>query len=169
MCLRGSVCLYQGEELGLPEAEVAFEDLQDPYGIAFWPEFKGRDGARTPMVWEASNAGAGFSTGRPLAARAARARPARGLRAGGAGLDARSLPPRVGAAPRASRAADGAQSPVMADGDVVRFLRTGGGEQVFVAANLGEAWPGCRFQTATGPFWARGSRSRRTEGRRRPR
>ncbi|TNF19928.1 MAG: DUF3459 domain-containing protein [Rhodobacteraceae bacterium] len=64
-CLRGSLCLYQGEELGLPEADVAFEDLQDPYGIEFWPEFKGRDGCRTPMVWEASNRNGGFSTGQP--------------------------------------------------------------------------------------------------------
>ena len=30
-CLRGSICLYQGEELGLTEAEIAFEDLRDPY------------------------------------------------------------------------------------------------------------------------------------------
>jgi alpha-glucosidase len=52
MSLRGSVCLYQGEELGLTEADLAFEDLQDPYGIQFWPEFKGRDGCRTPMVWD---------------------------------------------------------------------------------------------------------------------
>ena len=52
MCLRGSVCIYQGEELGLTEADLAFEDLQDPYGIEFWPEFKGRDGCRTPMVWK---------------------------------------------------------------------------------------------------------------------
>jgi alpha-glucosidase len=49
--LRGSVCVYQGEELGLPEADVPFELLQDPYGIAFWPNFKGRDGCRTPMPW----------------------------------------------------------------------------------------------------------------------
>jgi alpha-glucosidase len=61
MCLRGSACVYQGEELGLREADVAFADLQDPYGIEFWPEFKGRDGCRTPMVWEASNANGGFS------------------------------------------------------------------------------------------------------------
>ncbi|ARE42330.1 Alpha-glucosidase AglA (plasmid) [Rhodovulum sp. P5] len=61
MCLRCTVCLYQGEELGLPEAEVPFEALQDPYGIAFWPEFKGRDGCRTPMVWDASALHAGFS------------------------------------------------------------------------------------------------------------
>lgn len=65
MCLRGSVCLYQGEELGLTEADVAFEDLQDPYGIEFWPEFKGRDGCRTPMVWEASNQNGDFTTGQP--------------------------------------------------------------------------------------------------------
>lgn len=35
MCLRGSACVYQGEELGLREADVAFADLQDPYGIEF--------------------------------------------------------------------------------------------------------------------------------------
>ncbi|WP_425039062.1 alpha-glucosidase [Primorskyibacter sp. S187A] len=65
MCLRGSACLYQGEEFGYGEADVAFEDLQDPYGIEFWPEYKGRDGCRTPIVWEASNQNGGFSEGRP--------------------------------------------------------------------------------------------------------
>ncbi|MFZ3583482.1 alpha-amylase family glycosyl hydrolase [Loktanella sp. DJP18] len=62
MALRGSVCIYQGEELGLPEAQLRFEDLQDPYGIEFWPEFKGRDGCRTPMVWDAEAQNAGFSS-----------------------------------------------------------------------------------------------------------
>jgi alpha-glucosidase len=62
--LRGSVCLYQGEELGLPEADLPFESLQDPYGIAFWPNFKGRDGCRTPMPWN-DGAGAGFSDATP--------------------------------------------------------------------------------------------------------
>ncbi len=65
VCLRGSLCLYQGEELGLPEAELALEELRDPYGIQFWPEFKGRDGARTPMVWVTDNGNGGFSHGRP--------------------------------------------------------------------------------------------------------
>ena len=62
--LRGTVCIYQGEELGLPEADVAFHQLQDPYGIAFWPNFKGRDGCRTPMPWTDDN-GAGFSSVKP--------------------------------------------------------------------------------------------------------
>jgi alpha-glucosidase len=61
-CLRGSICIYQGEELGLKEAELAFEDLRDPYGIRFWPGFKGRDGCRTPMVWESNVLNGGFST-----------------------------------------------------------------------------------------------------------
>ncbi|UCI06822.1 alpha-glucosidase family protein [Mesorhizobium sp. B1-1-8] len=64
-CLRGSICLYQGEELGLEEAELAYEDLRDPLGIRFWPGVKGRDGCRTPMVWEAGAEGGGFSTGKP--------------------------------------------------------------------------------------------------------
>ncbi len=63
--LRGSICLYQGEELGLEEADIAFEDLRDPYGIRFWPAFKGRDGCRTPMVWEGGQPNAGFTTGKP--------------------------------------------------------------------------------------------------------
>ena len=63
--LRGSVCMYQGEELGLGEAQLRFEDLQDPYGITFWPNFKGRDGCRTPMPWSAEQNQAGFSNGEP--------------------------------------------------------------------------------------------------------
>jgi alpha-glucosidase len=51
--LRGSICLYQGE------------DLRDPYGIRFWPGFKGRDGCRTPMVWEELAVYAGFSRAKP--------------------------------------------------------------------------------------------------------
>jgi alpha-glucosidase len=61
--LRGAVCIYQGEELGLREAQVPFEALRDPYGIAFWPAFKGRDGCRTPMPWSAADRG-GFTSGK---------------------------------------------------------------------------------------------------------
>jgi alpha-glucosidase len=62
--LRGSVCVYQGEELGLTEAQVPYEQLRDPYGITFWPNFKGRDGCRTPMPWEDASY-AGFSSQAP--------------------------------------------------------------------------------------------------------
>ena len=65
LSLRGSACLYQGEELGLTEAYVPYEHLQDPYGIRFWPKFKGRDGCRTPMPWVTDNANGGFTDGKP--------------------------------------------------------------------------------------------------------
>ncbi len=65
LSLRGSVCLYQGEELGLPEAYVPYEDLRDPYGIRFWPKFRGRDGCRTPMPWTSEMTFAGFSDVKP--------------------------------------------------------------------------------------------------------
>jgi alpha-glucosidase len=65
MSLRGSVCIYQGEELALSEAELAYEDLKDPYGIQFWPDFKGRDGCRTPMVWDGATVNGGFGSAKP--------------------------------------------------------------------------------------------------------
>ncbi|MDH3262933.1 MAG: alpha-amylase family glycosyl hydrolase, partial [Paracoccaceae bacterium] len=65
LSLRGTVCLYQGEELGLTEAYVAYEDLQDPYGIEFWPKFRGRDGCRTPLPWVQDNANGGFTDAKP--------------------------------------------------------------------------------------------------------
>jgi len=61
LTLRGTPCIYQGEELGLTEAEIPRERLVDPYGITFWPKFKGRDGCRTPMPWEHDHPMAGFT------------------------------------------------------------------------------------------------------------
>src|SRR5690606_36505731 len=43
-CLYGTMFIYQGEELGLPEARLKFEDLKDPWGIHLWPSWQGRDG-----------------------------------------------------------------------------------------------------------------------------
>jgi alpha-glucosidase len=65
LSLKGTPCLYQGDELALTEAEVPYELLQDPYGITFWPEFKGRDGCRTPMPWTDEAPNAGFTSGKP--------------------------------------------------------------------------------------------------------
>ncbi|MBV9247957.1 MAG: alpha-glucosidase, partial [Acetobacteraceae bacterium] len=63
LSLRGSVSLYQGEELGLTEAELDENHLRDPFGIAYWPEFRGRDGSRTPIPWEHGVTHGGFTSG----------------------------------------------------------------------------------------------------------
>jgi alpha-glucosidase len=64
-CLRGSIILYQGEELGLTQVDVPFDRLQDPEAIANWPETLSRDGARTPMPWSSTEPNLGFTTGKP--------------------------------------------------------------------------------------------------------
>lgn len=60
----GSICLYQGEELGQIETDILYEELTDARGIRFWPEDPGRDGCRTPMVWDGGPEG-GFSAVKP--------------------------------------------------------------------------------------------------------
>ncbi|MEJ0045460.1 MAG: alpha-amylase family glycosyl hydrolase [Rhodospirillales bacterium] len=54
--LRGTAFLYQGQELGLPQAELPVEARRDP---------EGRDGCRTPMPWTGGVPCAGFSTVAP--------------------------------------------------------------------------------------------------------
>ncbi len=139
MCLRGSTCIYQGEELGLPEAELDFEDLRDPYGIEFWPEFKGRDGCRTPMVWDRDNLNGGFSDGRPWlpvpAEHLARAAASQAGDPSGLLAHYRRVIALRHAHPALGR---GAQTEMRAEGDVIRFIRSGEGEHIFVAVNLSE-------------------------------
>ncbi len=50
--LYGTVFMYQGEELGLPEAKLKREELRDPWGIRLYPKWQGRDGCRTPIPWD---------------------------------------------------------------------------------------------------------------------
>ncbi len=128
MCLRGSVCLYQGEELGLPEADVAFEDLHDPYGIEFWPEFKGRDGCRTPMVWERVECQTAASAAARQPGCRCRANTS-GSSVGGAGgrSAARCCTITAGRSPSAHAhpaLANGAHGDLAAEGNVVSFTRS---------------------------------------------
>ena len=141
MCLRGSVCIYQGEELGpAGGARSPTRTSRIPTAIKFWPEFKGRDGCRTPMVWEPSNDLGGFTSGDerpwlpvapehlPMSVAAQERDPAAllhhyrraiGLRAGD---DIWSK---------------GGQSGMEAQGDVLRFTRTHEGREVACLFNLG--------------------------------
>lgn len=64
-CLRGNIFVYQGEELGLPQAHVPYERLQDPEALINWPKTLGRDGARTPLPWQSNAPHAGFGRTEP--------------------------------------------------------------------------------------------------------
>lgn len=63
--LPGSCYVYNGQELGLPDAELADSDRQDPVFFRTNGEAKGRDGARVPMPWSGNTTPFGFSTGKP--------------------------------------------------------------------------------------------------------
>jgi len=39
--------------------------LQDPAGKTFWPDYKGRDGCRTPFPWDGAKPNAGFGSFAP--------------------------------------------------------------------------------------------------------
>lgn len=59
--LQGGGIFFQGEELGLPQPRLDYEDQQDPWGKKFWPDFVGRDGVRTPLPWTRTKGKAGFT------------------------------------------------------------------------------------------------------------
>lgn len=62
LSFEGSIVLYQGEELGQTDTDLTYDELTDPQGLNFWPEDKGRDGCRTPMVWDAEAPNGGFTS-----------------------------------------------------------------------------------------------------------
>jgi alpha-glucosidase len=62
LALPGSSYIYQGEELGLPEAiELPASSRQDPTWFRTNGERYGRDGCRVPIPWEAGSPAYGFS------------------------------------------------------------------------------------------------------------
>ena len=64
LTLRGTPFIYYGEEIGMREGDIPREEIMDPPGRRYWPLYKGRDGCRTPMQWDAA-LNAGFSAGKP--------------------------------------------------------------------------------------------------------
>jgi alpha-glucosidase len=150
--LRGTVFLYQGDELGLPQAEVPFEALQDPFAKRAFVGGSGRDGTRTPFPWSGGEPMGGFTGGsrawlpldpRHLAMAADRQQAAADSHLAFTrrliDLRRRHTPLRIGEA-AALTAPDG----------VLALMRTAGDEQVLCVLNLAEApatfslapWPG---------------------------
>ncbi|MFJ8826038.1 glycoside hydrolase family 13 protein [Streptomyces sp. NPDC102467] len=65
LALPGSAYLYQGEELGLPQAEIPDDRILDPLWERSGRTERGRDGARVPLPWSGEHAPYGFSTAAP--------------------------------------------------------------------------------------------------------
>jgi len=61
MALPGGFYLYQGEELGLPEAEIPVDRIEDPMHVRSGGVDPGRDGCRVPFPWSGTEPPYGFS------------------------------------------------------------------------------------------------------------
>jgi alpha-glucosidase len=64
LTLRGTPFMYYGEEIGMRDIHLRRREILDPPGRKYWPIYKGRDGCRSPMQWDAS-VQAGFSPAKP--------------------------------------------------------------------------------------------------------
>lgn len=58
--LPGALYVYQGDELGLPEADVPRELIQDPMHFRSEGVDPGRDGCRVPLPWTRTGSSLGF-------------------------------------------------------------------------------------------------------------
>jgi alpha-glucosidase len=65
LALPGSLYIYNGQELSLPDADVADEFRQDPVYFRTQGAQKGRDSARVPLPWNSQATNLGFTTGKP--------------------------------------------------------------------------------------------------------
>ena len=138
--LRGTLFLYQGEELGLEQSSLRLDQLQDPFGIAHWPRREGRDGCRTPMPWVAEAPQAGFTTGMPWLPVDERHRALAVDRQAADPHSTLALTRRLLALRRASPALrHGALQILHAQGPLFAMRRSHGDEHLVVALNLGEA------------------------------
>jgi alpha-glucosidase len=64
LTLRGTPTIYYGEELGMRDVPIPFDEVQDPQGLNMPDKNLSRDPARTPMQWNNSEY-AGFSNTQP--------------------------------------------------------------------------------------------------------
>jgi len=64
LTLRGTPTIYYGDEIGMRDVPIPFDEVQDPQGLNMPDKNLSRDPARTPMQWDHSM-NAGFTTGKP--------------------------------------------------------------------------------------------------------
>jgi alpha-glucosidase len=64
LTLRGTPTIYYGEEIGMRDVPIPFEEVQDPQGLNMPDKNLSRDPGRTPMQWDTGKY-AGFTDAKP--------------------------------------------------------------------------------------------------------
>ncbi|MFL5072294.1 MAG: alpha-amylase family glycosyl hydrolase [Xanthobacteraceae bacterium] len=137
MTLRGTPTIYYGDEIGMRQVPIPPDRIQDPFEKNVPGIGVGRDGARTPMQWDAGPF-AGFSTAEPWLPLSPdfHAENVANLRNDKTSIF--NLHRRLLALRRASPALKrGSYQPIVASGDLLLYIRTHGQQRILVALNLG--------------------------------
>ncbi|MCC9136086.1 alpha-amylase family glycosyl hydrolase [Pontibacter silvestris] len=64
LTLRGTPTIYYGDEIGMRDVPIPFDEVQDPQGLNMPDKNLSRDPARTPMQWDNTDNG-GFTDAKP--------------------------------------------------------------------------------------------------------
>ena len=137
LTLRGTPTLYYGDEIGMKQVPIPAERVQDPFEKNVPGRGLGRDGARTPMQWDAT-AHAGFSQVEPWLPLADDFHSENVANEHADGTSIYHLCRRLIATRKARLSLQlGAYQPIVAGGDLLLFVRAHSNERMLMALNLG--------------------------------
>jgi alpha-glucosidase len=137
LTLRGTPTLYYGDEIGMKQVPIPAERVQDPFEKNVPGRGLGRDGARTPMQWDAT-AHAGFSQVEPWLPLAGDFHSENVANEYADRTSIYHLYRRLIATRKARVSLQiGAYQPIVAGGDLLLFVRAHSNERMLIALNLG--------------------------------
>jgi Glycosidases len=137
LTLRGTPTIYYGDEIGMPQVAIPADRVRDPFERNVPGIGCGRDGARTPMQWDATPY-AGFSSVEPWLPVAAGFETANVERERRDPTSIYNLYRQLIALRRRSPALlIGRYRPIVASGDLLLFVREHESERILIGLNLG--------------------------------
>src|SRR6266542_3216675 len=147
LTLRGTPTLYYGDEIAMPQVAIPAERVQDPFEKNVPGRGHGRDGARTPMQWDATPH-AGFSEVEPWLPLADDFHSVNVANQRDDATSIYHLYRRLIATREARLSLQvGAYQSVVAGGDLLLFVRAHPRERTLIALNLGEEAAAVEFRT----------------------
>src|SRR5262249_29848870 len=137
LTLRGTPTIYYGDEIGMEQVPIPLDRIRDPFEKNVPGLGLGRDGARTPMQWDAGPF-AGFSKIEPWLPLAADFHAENVANHRGDPTSNYNLHRRLLRLRRDTPALTvGSYRPIVAGGDLLLFTREYEGQRILVALNLG--------------------------------
>ena len=137
LTLRGTPTIYYGDEIGMPQVLIPADRVRDPFERNVPGIGCGRDGARTPMQWDATRH-AGFSPVEPWLPVSAGFETDNVARQRGDPTSIYNLYRRLIALRRRSPSLRmGRYRPIVATGDLLLFVREHESERTLIGLNLG--------------------------------